>query len=107
MLFDYIETFYNPKRLHSALEYRSPLEFQALWTSNPLGGIAGEERAESNPTQKTVTSEREAKWAQARNGINGGDPLASPMGRRPFMPASTLNPFGAALISVPTAKGPL
>jgi putative transposase len=30
MLFDYIETFYNPKRLHSSLGYLSPLEFEKL-----------------------------------------------------------------------------
>jgi transposase InsO family protein len=29
LLFDYIETFYNPKRLHSALAYRAPLELHA------------------------------------------------------------------------------
>jgi putative transposase len=28
MLFDYIETFYNPIRLHSSLDYLSPIEFE-------------------------------------------------------------------------------
>jgi len=28
-IFDYIECFYNPKRLHSALNFRSPVDFEA------------------------------------------------------------------------------
>jgi len=35
MLFDYIETFYNPKRLHSALGYLSSLEFEKLLNHQP------------------------------------------------------------------------
>ena len=31
MLFDYIETFYNPKRLHSSLGYWSPAEFEQAY----------------------------------------------------------------------------
>jgi transposase InsO family protein len=40
MLFDYIETFYNPIRLHSSLGYLSPIEFEnhlaSLSTNNQL-----------------------------------------------------------------------
>jgi putative transposase len=32
LLFDYIETLYNPQRLHSALGHLLPLEFEILLT---------------------------------------------------------------------------
>jgi len=34
MIFDYIETFYNPVRRHSSLGFRSPLQFEIQSTNN-------------------------------------------------------------------------
>jgi transposase InsO family protein len=104
MLFDYIETFYNPMRLHSALDYRSPLEFQAAHRAMLLGSIAGEERANRNQTQKTATSEREAKSAQARNGINGGDPSASADGAQAVYAGFDLEPIWRSATGPATSK---
>ena len=30
-IFDFIETFYNPRRRHSALDYASPMEYERRW----------------------------------------------------------------------------
>jgi putative transposase len=30
-IFDFIEAWYNPRRRHSALEYRAPMEFERRW----------------------------------------------------------------------------
>jgi len=34
MVFDYIETFYNPVRLHSALDFKSPVSFEQSIQNN-------------------------------------------------------------------------
>jgi putative transposase len=36
MIFDYIETFYNPRRRHSALDFLSPIEFEQKTHSRAL-----------------------------------------------------------------------
>ena len=37
-LFDFIEGWYNTRRRHSALSYRSPLEFERLHQAFPVDG---------------------------------------------------------------------
>jgi putative transposase len=32
-VFDYLEGFYNPRRRHSALDYLSPIEYEAIHTT--------------------------------------------------------------------------
>ena len=41
MIFDYIETFYNTRRRHSALDYRSPAQFEQAWLCSQREGCSG------------------------------------------------------------------
>jgi len=36
MIFDYIESFYNTRRLHSSLGYLSPADFEESFTSTTI-----------------------------------------------------------------------
>ena len=103
MLFDYIETFYNPKRLHSALDYQAPLALHTGHQQKLLTSIAGEARAQRNQSQKSVTSQREAKAAQARNGINGGDPSSLLDGAQAVYAGFDLEPLGRSAPGLPAA----
>lgn len=38
-IFDYIEAWYNPQRIHSKLAYLSPIEFEELKIKSPLSEI--------------------------------------------------------------------
>ena len=37
---DYIESFYNPRRRHSAIGYMSPIEFEVRFMSNQIQAVA-------------------------------------------------------------------
>jgi len=72
MLFDYIETFYNPQRLHSVLGYLAPLEFedrlhQELIRKNQLNFVSAFSRTDESP-QRPQRPDK-ADWGQFAEGF--------------------------------------
>src|SRR5215468_1963239 len=56
LLFDYIETFYNPTRLHSSLGYLSPIEFEnSLFSPTKRPNLYEHLSAFSKPDQYVIT----------------------------------------------------
>lgn len=54
-LFDYIEVFYNRNRLHSTLDYRSPVEFEEEWTKKQHSTAEPMPVGDSLPTREAHT----------------------------------------------------
>ena len=80
ILFEYIEAYYNNQRLHSALGYQSPHQYESRYQSEKRNTFSKEK------VTATLPAEGGAKVKRA-NGINGGKPV----GGAPFMPDCDLD----------------
>jgi putative transposase len=79
-IFEYIEVYYNNQRLHSALAYQSPHQYESHYQLEKRTTFSEEK------VTATLCAEGGAKVKRA-NGINGGKPV----GRAPFMPDCDLD----------------
>jgi putative transposase len=78
-IFEYIEVYYNNQRLHSALGYQSPRQYESCYQSEK------EPLFRKKKLQLTLCAEGGAK-VKGANGINGGKPV----GRRRLCRLATL-----------------
>ena len=57
-VFEYIEVFYNHKRLHSTLGYKFPVDFEKVWKSCEVGSERRHRRASPHVACQYDASER-------------------------------------------------
>jgi putative transposase len=79
IIFEYVEGYYNNQRLHSALGYRSPHQYETTYQQEK------EQLFRKEKLQLPSPAEAGAKVKRA-NGINGGQPV----GRRRLCRIATL-----------------
>ena len=82
MVFDYIETFYNTRRRHSALDYRSPAQFEQHWLCSQREGCSGGGSlgGETCLTQQVGSSRPGCKQLLGVVQAAGNNPVQSPTG---------------------------
>ena len=82
MVFDYIETFYNTPRRHSALDYRSPAQFEQHWLCSQREGCSGGGSlgGETCLTQQVGSSRPGCKQLLGVVQAAGNKPVQSPTG---------------------------
>ena len=80
MVFDYIETFYNTRRRHSALDYRSPAQFEQNWLCSQREGCSGDGSlgGETCLTQQVGSSRPGCKQLLGVVQAAGNNPVQSP-----------------------------
>jgi len=66
-LFEYIETFYNPLRRHSSLGYKSPVEFEQIYSAEMKEAAAAQ--ALTCPRKRVNSNSSVLHWRRLGGGL--------------------------------------